>query len=209
VKIDPAALSDSAAYYWLIATIVPRPIAWVSTLNEDGSANLAPFSFYTGVGSDPPMCLIVVSRRTRDGVEIPKDTWRNIERTKEFVVHVVTDHLAPQMNITGTDFQYGIDEFDEAGLEKVPSDLVAPPRIAGSPIAMECKLDRIVEVGRDRTAIIVGEVLLWHVRDDLVVEGRLDGKALDAVGRMGGSDYARTRDVFTMVRPRRRPPDAS
>ena len=119
MKVDPATLSPDAAYFWQVATIVPRPIAWTSTLNEDGSANLAPFSFFTGVSSDPPTCLICVGRRkvTRDGavVRVPKDTWRNIERTGEFVIHVVNDALAPQMNATSRDLPYGTDEFDARG----------------------------------------------------------------------------------------------
>jgi flavin reductase (DIM6/NTAB) family NADH-FMN oxidoreductase RutF len=206
MKVDPATLSSDAAYYWLVATVVPRPIAWVSTLNEDGSANLAPFSFFTGVSSDPPTCLISVARRklVRDGqVErVPKDTWRNIERTGEYVIHVVSDALAQRMNETARDHAYGVDEFVHAGLEKVPAEKVAPPRIAEAPVAMECRLDRIVEVGRGGTAVIIGEVLLWHVQDDLLVNGRLDMGRLDAVGRMSGSSYTRTRDRFDMVRPK-------
>ncbi len=200
MKIDPNDISESAAYFWQVGTIVPRPIAWTSTLNEDGSANLAPFSFFTGAGSEPPMCLIVVSRRERDGQEIPKDTWRNIERTGEYVIHVVPEALATAMNVTATDYPYGVDEFETAGLTKIASDRVAPPRIAEAPVAMECRLDRIIEVGRGRTALILGEIVLWHIRDDLIVAGRVDMGRLDAVGRMGGSEYTHTRDRFTLAR---------
>jgi len=204
VKVDPAALSSDAAYAWQVATILPRPIAWTSTLNEDGSANLAPFSFFTGVSSDPPSCLICVARRKRqpDGTRPPKDTWRNIERTGEYVIHVVNDALAHQMNATSRDVPYGTDEFAVAGVTKVASDRVAAPRIEEAPVAMECRLDRIVEVGRAGTAVIIGEILLWHVRDELVVEGRLDLGRLDAIGRMGGPSYARTRDLFQLLRPK-------
>jgi flavin reductase (DIM6/NTAB) family NADH-FMN oxidoreductase RutF len=204
VKVDPANLSAGAAYFWQAATILPRPIAWASTLNEDGSANLAPFSFFTGVSSDPPTCLICVSRKKRepDGTRPPKDTWRNIERTGEFVIHVVNDALGAQMNATSRDFPYGTDEVAAVGLTKVASQKVAAPRIAEAPVAMECKLDRIVEIGSDGTAIIIGEIVLWHVRDELVVDGKLDLGRLDAIGRMGGSTYVRTRDLFDMPRPK-------
>jgi flavin reductase (DIM6/NTAB) family NADH-FMN oxidoreductase RutF len=204
VKVDPATLSADAAYAWQAATILPRPIAWTSTLNEDGSANLAPFSFFTGVSSDPPTCLICVSRRRRqlDGSRPPKDTWRNIERTGEFVIHVVDDALGPQMNATSREFPYGTDEIAEVGLTRVPSDRISPPRITEAPVAMECRLERIVEVGRAGTAVIIGEILLWHVRDELVVGGRLDLGRLDAIGRMGGPTYTRTRDRFDLVRPK-------
>ena len=204
MKVDPATLSAGDAYTWQAATILPRPIAWAATLNEDGSANLAPFSYFTGVSSDPPTCLICVARRRKepDGQRPPKDTWRNIERTGEFVVHVVNDALGHQMNLTAREFPYGTDEIAEVGLTKLPCDKVAPPRIAEAPVAMECKLERIVEIGRSGTAIIVGEILLWHVSDDLIVNGRIDPHRLDAIGRMGGSSYARTRDMFDLVRPK-------
>jgi flavin reductase (DIM6/NTAB) family NADH-FMN oxidoreductase RutF len=204
MKIDPATLSSDAAYQWQAATILPRPIAWTSTLNEDGSANLAPFSFFTGISSDPPTCLICVARKKKqpDGTRPPKDTWRNIERTGEYVIHVVNDALAHQMNATSREFPYGTDEFALAGVTKAPSDRVAPPRIVEAPVAMECRLDRIVEVGRAGTAVIIGEILLWHVHDELIVEGRLDMERLDAIGRMGGPHYARTRDRFDMTRPK-------
>ena len=200
MKVDPATLSSDAAYYWQIATILPRPIAWVSTLNDDGSTNLAPFSFFTGVSSDPPTCLICVSRQSNGR---KKDTWTNVERAGEMVVHVVTDALAQQMNITSRSFPYGVDEIAEAGLTKLPSERVAVPRIAESPVAMECKLERIVEVGRAGTAVIIGEILLWHV-DDAVLgpNGRVDLGKLDAIGRLAGASYTRTRDRFDMIRPK-------
>jgi flavin reductase (DIM6/NTAB) family NADH-FMN oxidoreductase RutF len=229
VKVDPRALSPDAAYYWQIATILPRPIAWTSTLNEDGSTNLAPFSFFTAACPDPPMCIITVSRRStrtsptrdrvgegqlagpspspgdRDPVRVPgekKDTWRNIERTGEYVIHVVSDELGAHMNATSADLPYGADELAAAGLTKLPSDLVAPPRVAEAPVAMECRLDRILELGRAGTAVIIGEILLWHVSDDVLVNGRIDVERLDAIGRMSGSAYTRTRDRFEMPRPR-------
>jgi len=204
VKIDPATLTPDAAYSWQAATILPRPIAWTSTLNEDGSANLAPFSFFTGVSADPPTCLICVTRRKRqpDGTQPPKDTWRNIARSGEYVIHVVNDALAHQMNETSKDLPYGTDEIAAVGLTKVASDRIAPPRIGEAPVAMECRLDRIVEVGRAGTAVIIGEILLWHVRDELIVGGRIDLGRLDAIGRMGGPSYTRTRDRFDLQRPK-------
>jgi flavin reductase (DIM6/NTAB) family NADH-FMN oxidoreductase RutF len=204
MKVDPRALSPDAAYYWMAATILPRPIAWVSTLNEDGGANLAPFSFFTGVGSSPPTCLICVSRKSKLEVGDKKDTWANIERTGEFVIHVVSDALAQAMNVTAKEYAYGADEFALAGVTKTPSELVAPPRVAEAPVAMECRLHQIVEVGTpgQGTAVILGEILLWHVSDELVTGGRLDFGRLDAIGRMGGAVYARTRDRFDMPRPK-------
>jgi flavin reductase (DIM6/NTAB) family NADH-FMN oxidoreductase RutF len=205
VKVDPGGLSPDAAYFWQVATVVPRPIAWTSTLNEDGTTNLAPFSFFTAASSDPPMCIICVSRKkaaTAGGQREKKDTWRNIERTGEYVIHVVTGALVERMNLTSKDHPYGTDELALAGLSPLPSERVAPPRIAEAPVAMECRLERIVEVGRSGTAIIIGEILLWHVADELIVGGRIDMAKLDAVGRMAGAVYARTRDRFEMPRPK-------
>ena len=199
MKVDPATLSGGEIYNWQAATILPRPIAWTATLNEDGSANLAPFSYFTAAAADPPMCIICASRR-RNGDK--KDTWRNIERTGEFVIHVVSDALGQKMNLTGRDFPYGTDEIAEVGLTKLACDKVAPPRLAEAPVAMECKLERIVEGGKTGTAVIIGEILLWHISDDVLVEGRIDPHRLDAIGRMGGPSYVRTRDIFDMTRPK-------
>ena len=199
MKIDAATLSPDAAYHWQASAIVPRPIAWTLTLNEDGSSNLAPFSFFTGACSDPPMCIICVSRN-RAGDK--KDTWRNIERSGEYVIHVVPERLAAAMNATSAVVPYGTDEFDLAGLAKVPSDRIAPPRIDAAPVAMECRLHQIVEVGRAGSAVIIGEILLWHVSDDVIVNGRVDTGRLDAIGRMAGPTYTRTRDHFSMPRPK-------
>ena len=204
MKIDPRTISADAAYHWMVASIVPRPIAWVSTLNEDGSANLAPFSFFSGVGSDPPTCLFCVGRKGRVEIGSKKDTWANVERTGEYVIHVVPDALAARMNLTSKEYPHGFDEFQVAGLLKLPSERVAPPRLAEAPVAMECRLLQLHEVGEpgDGTAVIIGEILFWHVHDDVVVGGRLDAGKLDAVGRMGGALYARTRDRFDMPRPK-------
>ncbi len=204
MKVDPGAISSDAAYAWMASTILPRPIAWVSTLNEDGSANLAPFSFFTGVGSKPPTCLFCVSRKSKIEIGDKKDTWANVERTGEYVIHVVPDALAQAMNATSKEYPHGFDEFGAAGVTKAPSERVAPPRVLEAPVAMECRLHQIIEVGAPGagTAVIIGEILLWHVLDELVVGGRLDAARLDAVGRMGGPSYARTRDRFDMPRPK-------
>jgi flavin reductase (DIM6/NTAB) family NADH-FMN oxidoreductase RutF len=204
VKVDPRTISPDAAYHWMVASIVPRPIAWVSTLNEDGSANLAPFSFFTGVGSDPPTCLFCAGRKGRVEVGDRKDTWANVQRTGEYVIHIVSDALAQQMNLTSKEYPHGFDEFAVAGVTKAPSERVTPPRVLEAPVAMECRLLQIHEVGEpdDGTAVIIGEVLFWHVHDDVVTGGRIDAGKLDAVGRMGGALYTRTRDRFDMPRPK-------
>lgn len=204
MKLDPRSVSPDAAYFWLVASIVPRPIAWVSTLNPDGSANLAPFSFFSGVGSDPPTCLFCVGRKGKVEVGAKKDTWANVERTGEYVIHIVPDALGAAMNLTSKEYPHGFDEFGVAGVTKAASERVAPPRIVEAPVAMECRLLQLHEVGEagDGTAVIIGEILLFHVRDEVLTEGRIDPGKLDAIGRMGGAGYARTRDRFDMPRPK-------
>jgi len=176
LEFDPAVIDARQVYRLLTGAVVPRPIGWASTVDAKGRTNLAPFSFFTGVSSDPPTCLICVARKRKepDGTRPPKDTWRNIERTREFVVHVVNAALGDPMNATARDLPYGMDEIAHVGLTKLACDKVAVPRIAEAPIAMECKLERIVEVGRTGTAVIIGEIVLWHVSDDLLVDGRID-----------------------------------
>jgi flavin reductase (DIM6/NTAB) family NADH-FMN oxidoreductase RutF len=145
-----------------------------------------------------------VGRKGRVEVGQKKDTWANVERAGEYVIHIVPDALAQAMNLTSKEYPHGFDEFAVAGMTKAGSERVAPPRIAEAPIAMECRLLRIVEVGEpdDSTAVVIGEVLYWHVRDEILTGGRIDAGKLDAVARMGGALYARTRDRFELPRPK-------
>ncbi len=197
-SIDPARHSAREIYALMISAIVPRPIALVSTTDGKGGRNLAPFSYFMGVASAPPVLAIsTVSRR--DGQK--KDTLRNIEATREFVVNVVSEPMAEAMNLSSTDFPYGHDEFELAGLTPVPGTRVAAPCVAESPVQMECRLERIVDVGTQPASLILGEVLLFHVREDVLINGRIDVSKLKPVARLGGSDYAHVRDVFSMARP--------
>lgn len=199
--VDPAKLSVRERYYLLIGSIVPRPIAFVSTIGANGGTNVAPMSFFNGVSSTPPV--VSVSIASRRGAK--KDTLRNIEETREFVVNIVDEPLAEKMNLTSGDYSPEVSEFDAAGLTPVPSDLVRPPRVGESPISFECRLHTAVPVGEDpyRTVLVLGEVLRFHVRDDLLLDQHhVDPEKLRAIGKMGGAGYCRTRDRFSMERPR-------
>lgn len=197
-KFDPANLERNQAYRLMISCLVPRPIAWVSSVNASGIPNLAPFSYFGGVSSNPPTISLSVGRR---GPE-KKDTWANIEATKDFVVNVVTEELAPRMVQTSGDYPEGVSEFAEVGLTPVASDLVRPPRVAESPIQMECRAVRILEVGREPDALILGEILRFHVRDELLRNGVVNPEALHALGRLGGAFYCATTRIFEYPRPR-------
>lgn len=193
--IDPADLKGPDAYRLMISVIVPRPIAWVSTADAEGVLNAAPFSYFQALSSRPPMIMIAVGRR-RGGAS--KDTRRNIEATGEFVVNVVSEDSAAAMVKCSVDHPPEVSEFDTAGLTAVPSVKVKPPRIAECAVAMECRLDRVLEIGS--SGVCVGEVVLFHVRDDVVNEdGTVDPVRLRPLGRMGGSSYAPLREVLDIA----------
>ena len=202
MKLDFDALSGSQAYQWMISMIVPRPIAWVSTISPEGVPNLAPFSFFNGITSRPPTLMFVPVTK-HDGV--PKDTLRNVEATKTFVVNLVSKDLAEKMNATAAPLAYGESEFGAFGVEAAPSDQVKPPRVAEARIALECALHSVVRFGDEPGVanLVFGRILCAHVSDAVLnAEGRIDAEKLDLIGRMGGDDYCTTRDRFTVHRPR-------
>jgi flavin reductase (DIM6/NTAB) family NADH-FMN oxidoreductase RutF len=199
VLFDFDKLDGQEKYKLLCATVVPRPIAWVVTQNLDGSLNCAPFSFFNAFAGDPPTVCIGVGGR--EG--IPKDTATNIHHTGEFVVNLVCEAMVQQMNVTAIDFESSIDELAQAGLTTVPSTKVKPPRIAGSPVALECKRFVTLEIGVGR-AIVVGHVVAIHVADDAVQNAAqcyIDTPKLGLLGRMHGAGwYCRTADQFQLPR---------
>jgi flavin reductase (DIM6/NTAB) family NADH-FMN oxidoreductase RutF len=199
--IDPTAETYPQVYRLLTGTIVPRPIAFVSTLSPDGVRNLAPFSFFNGVCSNPPILCFSTAIR-RDGTQ--KDTYNNIVATKEFVVNIVSGEISGQMNASSADVPPDVDEFTLSGLTPVGSDLIRPPRVMESRVSMECTLLKVVDFGfhPGGASTIFGQVLRFHIRDELFDDYRIDPDKLDAIGRMGGSVYVRTTDRFSMARPR-------
>ena len=199
MTIDPAATPPREVYQILIGSVVPRPIAFVSTLSVEGRRNLAPFSFFNAICADPPAVCFSTSFR-----EPRKDTYVNVKATGEFVVNIVSEEIAEQMNLCSGDYGAGVDEFEISGLTPVPSDLVRAPRVAESRVNMECKLRQIVELSAKPGggSLIIGEVVRFHIDDALVENFRIDPDKLRAIGRMGGNQYARTRDRFEMIRPK-------
>jgi flavin reductase (DIM6/NTAB) family NADH-FMN oxidoreductase RutF len=206
LSFDPARESVQNVYKLMIGSIVPRPIAFVSSLDTRGIRNLAPFSFFTGVSADPPVILFCPTVRPEDpgrGLATHKDTLLNVIATREFVVNVVTEGIAERMNLTSAQVPPDVDEFELAGLTPEPSEVVKPPRVAESPVQMECRLRQTIEVS-DRPSggtIVLGEVVRFHVNEALMEKFRIDPEKLAAIGRMGGSTYVRTRDRFDLKRP--------
>lgn len=199
--LDFQALSPRDAYQWMTATIYPRPIAWVSTISGEGKTNLAPFSFFQGVTSNPPT-LLFVPVNNRDGGK--KDTIRNIEVVPEFVVNVVPHALAGPMNDTSASLPHGESEFEAFGIAQLPAQMVRPPRVAAAPVSFECTLDRIVAIGEGPLAahVVFGRIHLVHVDDSVLgADGRPDPARMDLIGRMGGELYTRTTEQFALKRP--------
>ena len=196
---DVDEIGHQQSYRLAIGSIVPRPIAWVSSMGADGVPNLAPFSFFSLVSHYPPMVSISVGERERR----MKDTARNIEATKGYVIHTVVDGWEDKMNASSADFAPDEDEFAAIGLETIPADLVDAPRIAGAPVAMECRFDRLIELGDEwKTHLVIGRVLRWHVREDVMLDDKyIDPQKLAPVGRLGGPRYSRTHDIFEMQAP--------
>lgn len=206
LTIDPTEHEAHQVYKLMSGIIVPRPIALVSTVDRNGVANVAPFSFFCGVGSVPPTLLFCPALRASGGTEHThrKDTLHNVEETLEFVVNVVSESIVEAANATAAEVPPDVDEFELAGLTPVASDAVRPPRVAESPAQMECKVLQVVYTSRKPGGgvIVVGEIVRFHVREDLVNDFRIDPAGLDAVGRMAGNTWVRTRDRIELIRPK-------
>jgi flavin reductase (DIM6/NTAB) family NADH-FMN oxidoreductase RutF len=205
-SIDPAGQQPRQIYKLMTGIIVPRPIALVSTVDADGNANVAPFSFFAGVGSAPPtvlFCPALRPGRSGDPGE-RKDTLRNVEATREFVINVVSESISSQSNTTAAEVGPEVDEFKLSGLTPLASEIVKAPRVAESPAQMECRLLQVIYTG-DKPAsgvIVLGEVVRFHVREELFEDFRIDPAGLDAVGRMAGNTWVRTRDRIELIRPK-------
>ena len=198
---DPAELPFQETHKLMIGSIVPRPIALVSTTSEDGVNNIAPFSYFNGVCSNPPTIMFAPARRGWDGSE--KDTLVNIRDTKEFVVNIVSESFAEQMVQCSTDYENDIDEFTISGLNPLPSEKIISPRLKESKISFECKLNQIVEIGDDKAGsgfIVIGTVILFHIDDSIIIDGKIDIEKLNPIGRLAGNWYTRPTDKFRIQR---------
>lgn len=198
---DPADLPFQETHKLMIGSIVPRPIALVSTTSEDGVNNIAPFSYFNGVCSNPPTIMFAPARRGWDGTE--KDTLVNIRDTKEFVVNIVSESFAEQMVQCSTDYKNDIDEFTISGLNPLPSEKIISPRLKESKISFECKLNQIVKIGDDKSGsgfVVIGTVILFHIDDSIIIDGKIDIEKLNPIGRLAGNWYTRPTDNFRIQR---------
>jgi flavin reductase (DIM6/NTAB) family NADH-FMN oxidoreductase RutF len=202
-SLDPTEMEPRAAYRLMLSIVAPRPIAWVSTLSKTGVLNLAPYSFFNGVSGSPPIVMFSVSQKSARLGGGEKDTLRNVRETGEFVVNIVTEALAEAMNQTSGEWPSDVDEFAQAGLTAIQSTDVWPPRVGEAPIALEARLHQIMPVVDTTNTLVLGRIVRYHVRTDLLRDdGLVDAARLQPVMRLGGSEYATLGDVFTMQRPR-------
>ncbi len=195
MQIDAATLTPEETYKMLIGAVVPRPIAWVTSESAPGRTNLAPFSTFTFVSPFPPMLGFSVGRR-RNGEQ--KDTSRNIRATGEYVVHIADMPLLESLHLSSADYPLEVSEAEVLGLETRPSVLIHPPRLALAPISMECRLHQILPFGDVGSEFIVGEIVFFHVRDDIYKAGKIDTQLLQPICRLGGPKYARLGEIITM-----------
>lgn len=202
--VKPSDIAPKDRYKLLIGSVLPRPIAWVSSMDPTGNLNLAPFSYFT-VGARSPMTLIFCPQ-VPGKAGAKKDTLRNIESVPEFVVNITNEETAEKMNLTATVLPPGMSEFEWVGLNPEPSLTINVPRVAEAPISFECRLQQIVTIndGPGGGAAVFGEVSCIHIRDDIYDNGYIDLQALKPIGRLAGSSYTRMTDTFEMER--RRPP---
>jgi flavin reductase (DIM6/NTAB) family NADH-FMN oxidoreductase RutF len=200
IEVDTLQADFKTNYKLLIGSIVPRPIAVVSTLNADGSNNIAPFSFFTGVSSSPMIIAFCPVIRTSDGEK--KDTLKNIEANKEFVVNFVTEPYAEKINQTSKELAYGDDEFLHSGLTPIDSKIVGPKRMQESPIHFECKLRDILSYGNTPGAgtLVTGEVVYIHVDEKIYSDGKILTDKFGPIGRGAGSDWIRCTDRYQQDR---------
>jgi flavin reductase (DIM6/NTAB) family NADH-FMN oxidoreductase RutF len=202
MHIDVSQAPFLDVYQTLVSVVTPRPIAWVTTIDRDNRVNLAPFSFFNAFGGNPPVVVFSPTLR-RDGSK--KDTLLNVEATGEFVVNAAVAPLANEVNASSKELPHGDSEVDHVGLHVVPSVKVKPPRLAESPVNLECKLIQVVPLGQGPIAgnLVIGEVLMIHVADRVLDEaGKVDPRKLQTIARLGGDFYCHTSDLFTMHRPK-------
>lgn len=200
MQLDPESLAVRDRYLLMIATILPRPIAWVSTISPDGVPNLAPFSFFTGICANP-MTVCFAPVNDRNGKK--KDTLINIELTKQFTVNIVNEQNAEKMNQTSAPYAYGVNEFEKCGITAIKSAVVKPPRVKESPVTYECELEQIVRIGEGALAgnLVIGRVVVFHCADDIYNNGKIKHQSINAIGRMEGAWYSKTNDAFELPRP--------
>ena len=198
---DPEKLTLQQTHKLMIGSIIPRPIALVATTSNEKINNIAPFSYFNGVCSNPPTIMFAPARRGWDGKE--KDTLVNIRDTKEFTINIVSESFAQQMVECSTDYDSSIDEFDISGLNIAKSKKILPPRLKEAKISFECKLNQIVEIGNGEAGsgfVVIGSIVLFHINDEIITNEKIDIQKLNPIGRLAGDWYTKPTNNFKISR---------
>ena len=200
MQFDPQELEQTAIYKLLTGIVIPRPIGWISTINEDGIHNLAPFSYFNAVGDDPPHVMF----STVHSNNLNKDTLNNVLATKQFVVNMVTEDLVEQMNLTSQPIAANESEFELAGLTPIASSLVKPPRVKECKITMECEMVHHYKLENSKTGgatIVIGKIVLFHIDESVLLENyKINVETYKPVARLAGSNYSKLGEIFSIKR---------
>jgi flavin reductase (DIM6/NTAB) family NADH-FMN oxidoreductase RutF len=204
VTINPQEIPVSKMHSYLLSAVVPRPIALASTIDQSGNVNLSPFSFFNVFSANPPILIFSPARRGRDNTT--KHTYENVKEVPEVVIHIVTHSMVEQTSLASCEYPKGVNEFLKSGFTEVPSLVVRPPRVAESPVAFECKVNQVIELGSGGAAgnLVICEVLRMHIREAVLdPDGRINPFKMDAVARMGADYYTRAQEpnIFTVPKP--------
>lgn len=207
IKINPKDVSVSTFHSYLLGAVTPRPIALASSIDRAGNVNLSPFSFFNCFGANPPILIFSPSRRVRDNTT--KHSYENVLEVPEVVIHIVSFSMVQQASLASSEYPKEVNEFEKAGFHAVKSELVRPPRVAESPVAMECKVQQVIQTGDQGGAgnLVICEVLLMHIQEEVMTNGKIDPYKLDAVSRLGGDYYARINgeSIFAVPKPLDKP----
>lgn len=204
LRIDPKEVETKELHGHLLSAIAPRPIALASTIDVDGNVNLSPFSFFNVFSANPPIAIFSPARRVRNNTT--KDTLSNVEATQEVVINIVSYDMVQQTSLSSTEYETGVNEFVKAGFSEAPSELVGPPRVAESPVQLECKVREVVSLGDHGGAgnLVICEVVMMHIDESVLGEdGKIDQHKIDTVGRLGKDWYVRASGdaLFTVEKP--------
>ena len=203
LSILPQEVSTGKLHGYLLSAVSPRPIAFASTVDDLGNVNLSPFSFFNVFSANPPILVFSPARRVRDNTT--KHTLENILITKEVVINIVNYDMVQQMSLSSTEYPAGVNEFLKSGLTEVASDIVKPPRVQEAPVQFECKVNDVIALGNQGGAgnLIIAEVVKLHIKETILdADGKIDANKIDAVARMGGNWYNRSREgMFEVIKP--------
>ncbi len=203
MKVTPGSIPLPQLHGYLQGAVAPRPIAFASTVDKSGSVNLSPFSYFNIFGSNPPILIFSPSRRGRDNTV--KHTYQNVLEVPEVVINMVSYDIVEQMSLSSTEYDKGVDEFIKSGLTAAASDLITPPRVKESPVSFECKVNEVKPLGKEGGAgnLVIAEILLMHISDEILTDGKIDPQKIRLVGRMGGNWYSKAYgdEIFEIDKP--------